>query len=62
MPWAISGIVMAVGIACVALSERLIENPDTMIYGIALGAVGVGCVAAAQYLQEHGFKVMLKRR
>jgi hypothetical protein len=60
MGWKYSTILNVVGIVCIAVSERLLENPDTRIYGVVLGAVGVGCVAAANYLAEQGYVLRKK--
>lgn len=60
MAWLPSAVCLALGTILGVISVQLIQFPDTEMLGIILGAVGVGLIAASQYLQEHGFKAMFK--
>jgi hypothetical protein len=55
--WKASTVLMALGIALMLASEELLKDPETRIYGIAAGAIGVGLVAASKYLDEQGYKL-----
>jgi len=61
MGWKYSTVLNVAGIACIAISERLLENPDTRIYGVVFGAVGAGCVAAANYLAQQGYGMKTRK-
>jgi hypothetical protein len=62
MPWKASAICLAIGTVAIAVSTQLLQSPDTEFYGVLFGAVGVGFVAASQFLQEHGYKAMFKHQ
>jgi len=62
MPWKASTLLLAVGTILTAISTQLILFPETQRVGIILGAAGVGCIAASQYLSEQGYKAALKHR
>jgi len=61
MDWKYSTVLNTVGIACIVVSERLLETEETRIYGVIFGAVGTGCVAAANYLAEQGYKLKARK-
>ena len=62
MPWKASAILLAVGTILAAISTQLIQFPETQMEGIIIGAVGIACIAASQYLSEQGYKVLLRKR
>ena len=61
MGWKVSTILQSVGTAAIVIGEEVAKLPGNELYGWGLAAIGVGCIAAGQYLAEKGFKLLLRR-
>ena len=55
--WKISTVLMAIGIVVTVAAERLVEIPETRLYGSVGMAIGLGCIAGSKYVDEQGYGV-----